>query len=74
MRELSPDGDEVSVTNGLHKKARALSLNIKKRLKRVFGRPGYVEDELPEEPVFGSPYEDSTVFNRWAPINPIFMV
>ncbi|CRG87178.1 hypothetical protein PISL3812_04195 [Talaromyces islandicus] len=63
MRELSPDDDVVPATNGLHKKARALSLNIKKRLKWVFGRPGYVEDELPEEPAFGSPYEGNAIFD-----------
>lgn len=64
MRELSPDDDVVPVTNGIHKKARAFSLNIKKRLKRVFGRPGYVEDELPEERAFGSPYQENTIFDR----------
>lgn len=63
MRELSPGDDMVSVPHGSHKKSRTFTLNIKKRLKRVFGRGASVEDRLSDEPAFGSPYR-GTVFDR----------
>ncbi|KAH8702428.1 hypothetical protein BGW36DRAFT_290785 [Talaromyces proteolyticus] len=65
MREMSPDDDAVPVSdsNGVHKKARAFSINIKKRLKRVFGIPGSSDDQLSEDRSFGSPYSESIAFD-----------
>lgn len=57
MREYSPDEDvgvRARSRGGFHLKARVLSLNIKKRLKRVFGHSDSVGDQHSEPQSIGS--------------------
>lgn len=66
-RNLSPDNDIQPVRkrsngSGLHMKARALSITIKKGLKRVFGRPEFTEtvDSEPQPAISPSTVGDPT--------------
>ncbi|KAL1967719.1 hypothetical protein VTN77DRAFT_2976 [Rasamsonia byssochlamydoides] len=72
-REMSPDDDDASPAGtrwssgtGLQMKARAFSITIKKRLKRVFGRSQFTEEHPPEPRPHASPSNfGDYVANRW---------
>ncbi|EED12922.1 conserved hypothetical protein [Talaromyces stipitatus ATCC 10500] len=61
MREYSPDDGVYSNGNSgkHHSKARAFSINIRKRLKRVFGIPSYADGHSPAS---HSSYDSDLVF------------
>jgi hypothetical protein len=69
MREYSPDDDAFpSSTGGKHQsKARSFSINIKKRLKRVFGFPNYDESQSPASR--SSSYDSNLVFEKCVQIH-----
>lgn len=64
MREYSPDDDAFPSSNRgeHHSKARSFSINIKKRLKRVFGIPSYDESQSPASR--SSSYDGNLIFER----------
>jgi hypothetical protein len=62
--DASPAGTRWSSGTGLHMKARAFSITIKKRLRQVFGRSQFNEES--PEPQLASPSNlDGSVMNRW---------
>lgn len=67
LRELSPDEGVLpaSTSGRFHCKARSFSITIKKRLKRVFGIPGYAEGQPSEVHSVDSPsHDDDVILDR----------